>query len=131
MNASKWINALLILNGLVGLYVGIGLVSFPAELQAQSNIILGDNPSHFSEARAPGMAILAASVLAFIGAIRKNWRFTALFVMTLFFLSYGTGRLLSLALDGMPAEGLFYAMIGELLLGLLSLLALRKARAMG
>ena len=119
MNNSKAVNALLFLAGIVGLYVGGGLLFFPAELQAQSNIIIGDNPSQISEARAPGAAILSAAIIILIGVFREGWRHISLVLTALFFLSYGFGRALSLILDGMPAQGLFIAMIVEFIIGLL------------
>jgi len=130
MTNSKVVASFLILTGLIGLYVGGGLLFFPAELQAQSGIVLGDNASHFSETRAPGAAILAASSISLLGALRANWRHLALVLVALFFLSYGMGRLLSLVLDGMPATGLFWAMIGELIIGLLALVQLRASSKM-
>lgn len=125
MNYSKVVTGFLVLSGIIGLYVGISLVFFPVELQAQSNIIIS-NASHFSETRAPGTAILSASLIILIGAFRKNWKYISLLITSLFFLSYGIGRLISLTLDGMPAEGLFYAMIGELFIGVVALILLIK-----
>ncbi len=110
MKHSKAVVVFLILAGLIGLYVGGSLVFFPAQLQAQSGIVIS-NASHFSETRAPGAAILSASILMVLGIFRSSWRLIAVFISALFFLSYGLGRLLSLALDGMPAEGLFYTLI--------------------
>ena len=126
MKNSKLITGFLVIAGIIGLYVGGGLLFFPVELQAQSNIIIGDNASHLSETRAPGAAILSASIFILIGAFRSSWTHLSLTLTALFFLSYGVGRLLSLLLDGMPAQGLFIAMIGELLMGVLALLALGK-----
>ena len=128
MKNPKAVTLLLVLSGIIGVYVGVGLVFFPVELQAQSNIILGDNASQLSETRAPGTAILSASIIILIGAFRASWRYMALMLAALFFLSYGFGRLLSLVLDGMPAQGLFIAMIIELLLGTLAWIALRKVK---
>ncbi|UTW64782.1 DUF4345 domain-containing protein [bacterium SCSIO 12643] len=125
MNYSKVVTGFLVLSGIIGLYVGISLVFFPVELQAQSNIIIS-NASHFSETRAPGTAILSASLIILIGAFRKNWKSISLLITSLFFLSYSIGRLISLTLDGMPAEGLFYAMIGELFIGVVALILLYK-----
>lgn len=116
----------MILAGLIGIYVGVGLVFFPVELQAQNGILIAEHPSHLSETRAPGTAILSASMIILISAFRHRWTQMALGLSTLFFLSYGMGRVLSLVLDGMPAEGLFYAMIGELIIGALCLIALLK-----
>jgi len=127
MNHSKVISVFLVLAGIIGLYVGISLVFFPVELQAQSNIVIR-NASHFSETRAPGASILSASILILIGAFRKGGKYTSLLITSLFFLSYGIGRLISLFLDGMPAVGLFYAMIGELFIGVIALILLYKTK---
>ncbi|WP_299557157.1 DUF4345 domain-containing protein [Seonamhaeicola sp.] len=127
MNNNKIVTAFLILAGLTGLFVGGGLLFFPAQLQADNGIILSC-ASHFSEARAPGAAILSASVFIFFSVFRTNWRKSAIGLAALFFLSYGTGRLLSLILDGKPADGLFYAMIGELIIGIIALIFLKKVK---
>ena len=119
------VTTFLIITGLIGLFVGGGLLLFPSQLQADNGIILS-GASHFSETRAPGAAIFSAAILAFMSLYFVHWRRTALIIMTLFFLSYGLGRVLSLALDGMPSEGLFYAMIGELIMGVLALVILFK-----
>ncbi len=130
MNNSKLTTVFLILAGLIGLYVGGFLTFFPAELQAQSNIIV-QNASHFSETRAPGTAILAASIIMVLSIFKTQLRRLSLTFAALFFLSYGIGRLLSLIVDGMPAEGLFYAMIGELVIGLFALILLLKTKNTG
>lgn len=126
MNNSKVVTGFLILAGLIGLYVGGGLLFFPAELQAQSDIIIGSNASHFSETRAPGAAIVAASMIILLGIFRTGWRYISILLTALFFLSYGVGRLVSLFLDGMPAQGLYYAMIGELVIGTIAFFILMK-----
>lgn len=115
----------LVIAGLIGISVGGGLLFFPAQLQADNGIVLS-SASHFSEARAPGAAIFVAGIFPFISLFRTHWRRTALLVLSLFFLSYGLGRLLSLMIDGMPASGLFYAMIGELIMGAIAGLLLIK-----
>ena len=127
MNNDKIVKGFLILAGLIGLFVGGGLLFFPDQLQADNGIMLS-SASHFSETRAPGSAIFSAAIFALISIFRVHWRRTALIIMALFFLAYGFGRLLSLALDGMPASGLFYAMIGELVMGILAVIILAKKK---
>ncbi|WP_158021980.1 DUF4345 domain-containing protein [Flammeovirga pacifica] len=114
---SKIISIYLFLASTIGLYVGFMLVFFPAEIQSQSDIIIGNNISHFNETRAPGAAILLASLIILIGMIKQSLRTFSIQIATLFYSAYGLGRLLSVLIDGFPADGLFYAMIGELLLG--------------
>jgi hypothetical protein len=124
MKNSKGTVAFLIIASIIGLYVGGSLAFWPAELQIQNNIVL-DSASAFSEARAPGMAILSASVFILFGAFKPNLTKFSLILTALFFLSYGFGRLLSLGLDGRPADGLYYAMYGEIIVGLIALVILR------
>lgn len=109
----------LVLAVLTGFYVGGSLLFFPAQLQAESGISLS-SASQFSEARAPGAAIFAASMIALLSLFKVSLRKSALGLMTLFFTAYGLGRLLSVVLDGVPADGLYYAMYGELIMGVLA-----------
>lgn len=95
MNDSKVIIGLLILSGLIGLYVGGGLLFFPADLQAQSNIIIGDNTSHFSETRAPGAAIFSASIIILVGIFLTSWRYFSVLLTVLFFFPTGLGGYLA------------------------------------
>lgn len=126
MKNSKAVRAFLILSSIIGLYVGVGLLFFPISFQAQSEIILGDNISLLSDTRASGAVIVFASLLILLGIFRKDWTYISLLVSSLIFLSYGIGRILSLLLDGMPSQGLFVAMILELLIGFWGFILLRK-----
>lgn len=126
---NKIVIGFLMLAGLIGLFVGGGLAFFPAQLQTDNGIILS-SASHFSEARAPGATILVASCIILTGAFRQSlWKFS-LSLSALFFLSYGSGRLLSLVMDGRPADGLFYAMIGEFMVGAIAAVLLMKTRSL-
>ncbi|MDW3648268.1 MAG: DUF4345 domain-containing protein [Bacteroidia bacterium] len=126
MKNSKAVWAFLILSSIIGLYVGVGLLFFPISFQAQSEIILGDNISLLSDTRASGTVIVFASLLILLGIFRIAWTYISLLVSSLIFLSYGIGRILSLLLDGMPSQGLFVAMILELLIGFWGFILLRK-----
>ncbi|UTW62854.1 DUF4345 domain-containing protein [bacterium SCSIO 12741] len=126
MKTSVIVKVFLILTAIVGLYVGINLVFFPIALQAQNNIILEGNISLLSETRAPGTAILSASILILIGAFRASWHYLALLITALFFMSYGLGRVFSYFVDGRPADGLFYAMFLELVFGIGALILMRR-----
>ena len=129
MSNSKSTTIFLVIAGIIGLYVGIGLTFFPVELQEGNGIML-PSASHFSETRAPGAAILSASMFILISIVKTSLRRNALGLSALFFLSYGFGRLLSVVFDGIPAEGLFYAMFGELILGAIALLLFMKTKPM-
>ena len=128
MKNSKAVKTFLMLSSAIGLYVGVGLLFFPVSFQAQSQIVLGDNISLLSDTRAPGAAIFFSSTLILQGVFRERWSYISLLLSSLIFLSYGIGRMLSLLLDGFPAQGLFVAMIIELLLGVWGLILLRKQK---
>ncbi len=128
MNSNRLINVFLIIAGLIGLLVGVGLAFFPTAMEAQYGIEISGNINHLSETRAPGVAILAISVIILLGAFKPSWKFLALVLSAIVFLSYGVGRLLSLMLDGVPMEGLLMAMIIELSIGIIALIALKKLK---
>ena len=62
------------------------------------------------------------------GAFVDKIAFTAVVVSTLLYLSYGLTRLMSIAIDGMPAEGLIQAAVLEIVIGLACIFALVKFR---
>lgn len=125
MNSNKVTRVFLVLAGLIGLSVGVGLAFTPVVMQAQYGIVIApNNISQLSETRAPGMGLLAISTIILIGAFRAGWRYLALQLSGIVFLSYGIGRLLSLAVDGMPDEGLLMAMAIELLVGIFAFIIL-------
>lgn len=129
MKNSKAVKAFLMLSSIIGLYVGGGLLFFPVSFQAESQIVLGDNISLLSDTRAPGAAIFFSSILILLGVFRERWSYLSLLLSSLIYLSYGIGRMLSLVLDGFPAQGLFIAMFLELLLGLWGLILLSRQKS--
>lgn len=126
MNSNKAINVFLVLAGLVGILVGVGLTFFPVEMQAGYDNMISGNISQLSETRAQGTAILTISTVILIGAFRSGWKYIAVFLAAIVFLSYGIGRLVGILTDGVPVAGLLVAMIVELLIGVIALIALRK-----
>lgn len=81
-----------------------------------------------SETRAPGAALCAIGALLVFAAIRRRRLGAAALISTLLYLGYGGGRLVSMAVDGMPGGTIVVATIVELALGLASLVALRVVR---
>ena len=116
--------ALLILNGVVAGVIG-GLVTFsPEQLFALTGITLGTNPNMLSEIRAPGGVLLLAAAFVTAAAFVRPWRRSALAVSAFLYLGYAFGRMVSVAVDGVPADDLLWALAIELVLGALSVLAL-------
>ncbi len=100
----------------------------PVAMAAINGIELGGNVSLLNETRAPGGAILASGILVMLGAFVAKLTFTSALVSTLVYLSYGLSRILSMAIDGMPAEGLVQVAVLEIVTGLVCVFALVKYR---
>ena len=118
MNISKFLKLTLIVSGIIGLYIGVEILFFPISFYATSGIELGDNVSLLNEIRAPGGALLLCSVLIILGAFVPKLTFTSILLTTLLYLSYGLSRIVSMAVDGRPAEILVYVAVLEIVIGL-------------
>ncbi|MGK4007074.1 DUF4345 domain-containing protein [Sorangium sp. So ce1036] len=114
----------LLIAGLVLLGIGGATLLAPAAFHATSGIELGDSRSLLSETRAAGGSLLGSGVLIMLGAFASRLAFTATIVGAVTYVSYGLSRLLSMAVDGMPAQALVLATVVELVLGLSCVAAL-------
>jgi hypothetical protein len=128
MKNSKMLKTILIISGLIASGVGAAILFSPVAFYASYGIEPGGNISLLNEIRAPGGALLASGILIMSGAFVDKLAFTALMVSTLLYLSYGLARVMSIAIDGMPAEGLVQAAVLEIVIGLACIFALIKFR---
>lgn len=126
MIISKALKAILIIAGLIGVYVGVEILFFPISFYATSGIEIGDNVSLLNEIRAPGGALLISSVLIILGAFVSKLTFTSIVLATLLYLSYGLSRIVSMMVDGRPAEILVYVAVLEIIIGLICAFMLVK-----
>ena len=116
------------ISGLILAGVGGVIVFMPVAFYANNGIELGGNISLLSEIRASGSALLASGTLVMSGAFVAKLAFASAVVSSLVYLSYGLSRILSMAVDGMPAEGLVQAAALEIAIGLACVFALSKYR---
>jgi len=128
MKNSKVLKSILIISGLIASGIGVAILFAPVAFYATYGIELGGDVSLLNEIRAPGAALLAIGILIISGAFVDKLAFTALVVSTLLYLSYGLSRVMSIAIDGMPAEGLVQAAVLEIVTGLVCVFALVKYR---
>lgn len=128
MNGSKVLKANLLVSGLVLLAVGCTLLITPEVMHAANGVDLGSNPSLLSEVRAPGGALLALGVLVLAGAFVSRLRYPATMIAATVYVAYGLSRLLSMALDGMPAPGIVVAAGIEITIGATSVVLLTRTR---
>jgi len=128
MKNSKMLKTILIISGLIASGIGAAILFSPVAFYAAYGIELGGNFSLLNEIRAPGGALLASGILIISGAFVDRLAFTAVVVSTLLYLSYGLSRVMSIAIDGMPTEGLVQAAVLEIITGLACIFALVKYR---
>jgi len=129
MKNSKVLKAILFISGLIAIGIGATILLTPVSFYAASGISLNGNVSLLNEVRASGGALLACGILIMLGAFISKLTFTAIVMSTLLYLSYGFSRLLSMSVDGMPVEALIQAVILELVIGLICVVAFMKFRA--
>jgi uncharacterized protein DUF4345 len=128
MNRNAALVAFLIVSGLLAAAIGAAVTLTPLAFAASNGIQLSTDPSLLSEVRAPGGALLACGLLILAGAAVRELRFSASLIAAAVYLPYGLARLVSLLIDGVPAEGLLAATAIELVIGALALIAVRESR---
>ncbi len=125
---SRVLRAILIASGLIAIGVGGATLIAPVAFERSYGVELGSNISLLSEVRAPGAALLASGALMISGAFVPKLAFTSTVTATVWFLSCGASRLLSMVLDGIPDSGLVQAAVLEIAIGVLGALALVRFR---
>ncbi|MEM8633645.1 MAG: DUF4345 domain-containing protein [Pseudomonadota bacterium] len=111
------------------LVVGTGLMFQPHDFSAANGIMVGDNPSQLSEIRAPGALLIISALFMLFSIGRARLLEPALVLITGIYGSYGLARLLSLMIDGPPVQSLFQAMILELVIAGLGMIAWQRFRS--
>ncbi|MEV8632451.1 DUF4345 domain-containing protein [Streptosporangium sp. NPDC051023] len=123
MRTPRTAKAVLLVSGLVAIGIGGAILLAPVAFHEVNGIHL-DGSSLLSETRAPGGALLATGVLITLGAFVPRLTFTAAIAGALTYLSYGLSRVLSVAVDGVPASGLVLSAAVEMVIGLACALVL-------
>ena len=128
MSDSKVLKSILLISALIAAGVGGAILFYPVAFFATNGIDIGGDISLLSETRAPGGALLAVGIVIALGAFVPSLTFFSIAISSLIYLAYGTSRILSMAIDGMPAEGIVMATALELAIGLVCVFALLKYR---
>ncbi|WP_057935722.1 DUF4345 domain-containing protein [Algoriphagus resistens] len=126
MEKIKFIRVALFLFGFIATGIGGALLFFPVSFEASAGIVLDENISLLSEIRAYGGIILSGGIIVFLGSFFDKLLLISSGVSSLFYLSLGLSRLISLFIDGVPSQALVTAGIAEILIGLVSLLMFLK-----
>lgn len=117
MQLTKTLRALLVLSSLIAIGIGAALLLDPNAFHASNGIELPADASLLSEVRAPGAALLVLGALMGVGVFARSFTFASTAIAAAVYLAYGGARLVSLALDGVPAPGLLGATALELAVG--------------
>ncbi|WP_323771952.1 DUF4345 domain-containing protein [Antarctobacter sp.] len=113
-------------SGLTALTIGALILCAPQTFYASYGITLGQGANLLSELRAPGAGLAGFGLLM----LRGIWRLAALpvamAVALTVFIAFPAGRLVGLAVDGMPSASVIGALIVELIIAALCLAAFRR-----
>ena len=128
MKNSKVLKVILFISGLVAISIGVAILIMPENFYAASGISLNGNVSLLNEIRASGGMIFVAGVIIMAGVYVAELTYAATIISILLYLTYGVSRLMSMVLDGRPAEALIQAVIVEIIIGLACAFAFLKYR---
>jgi hypothetical protein len=121
--------AILIISGLVALAIGGAVLVMPAGFYAGYGIILADGPNLLSELQGMGGLLLGSGGLIVAGALLPRLSLIAAVTSSVLYLGFAGGRILSMALNGLPSTATMLATAVELALGLAALFVVRRQQA--
>ncbi|MGI1663571.1 DUF4345 domain-containing protein [Palleronia sp. KMU-117] len=113
------------LSGATSLGIGAAILAAPHAFYASYGIVLGPDPSLLSELRAPGAGLVASGAIMLAGIVRQALAQVAVAFALAVFLAFPAGRLVSLAVDGLPSSGILAALALELAIAVFCLFAFR------
>ncbi|MCC0022560.1 MAG: DUF4345 domain-containing protein [Nitratireductor sp.] len=113
------------ISGVTALGIGAFILAAPHAFYASYGIMPGSDPSLLSELRAPGSGLAVLGAIMLTGMFRKALRQTAMIAALAVFLAFPAGRVVSMVADGMPSSGIIGALVLELAIAVLCLIAFR------
>lgn len=117
MRSSLLTTIALALASLTALGVGIGLLGFPVQFYAASQVTLPADVSLMNDLRAYGGGVLGSGVVISLGLFRPGFRLASLTAAGLIYLGFGLARAAAIVVDGMPASSFVLVMWVELIIG--------------
>lgn len=116
----------LAISGLTAIGIG-GMITFaPHVFYASYGIVVGDDPSLLSELRAPAAGLTTLGILMLLGIWKSAMAQLSVAATLVVFLAFPAGRLIGLAVDGMPSFGILGALFFEIAIAALCLFAFRN-----
>ena len=112
--------------GITSLGIGAFILAAPVTFYASYGIMLGPDPNLLSELRAPGAGLAVFGAVMLAGIVRPALRQAALVAALTVFLAFPAGRVVGLAVDGLPSVEILGALMLELAIAGFCLFAFRK-----
>lgn len=114
------------LSGLTAVVIGAFILIAPQMFYASYGIALGNDVSLLSELRALGTGLAAFGVLMLLGILSPSMLPVSVSIALTVFIAFPAGRVVGLAVDGVPSGNLIGALVFELVVAALCLSAFRK-----
>ena len=114
------------LSGLTALTIGAFILFAPHAFYAGYGITLGEDANLLSELRAPGAGLAGFGLLMLLGIWRHAVLPVGMAVALTVFTAFPAGRLVGLAVDGIPSGSVSGALVVELIIAALCLAAFRR-----
>ena len=106
--------------------IGSALIVSPQAFLKSSGVMVGQDPGLMSELAAPAGILLITGALMMLGAARRRFASAGLSAGAIVYGTYGAGRIVSMALHGVPQRALITATLIEL--GIAAVLAILRMR---
>ncbi len=127
LRGSHTTRLVLFLSALIAVAIAGTILIAPDAFYAGYGIEVVGNATLANELKAPAGALLVAGLVMFAGAFRQRFAMVSLMTATIVYLSYGAARVLSIAVDGMPHNGMVSAAAIEIVIGAVCLMTLLQA----
>lgn len=119
---------ILLLAGTVASLVGLADLLVPVQIEAGVGVVVGTAPALLNELRASGGGLLAVGCFILAGAFIAELTSAATLLAAIVYLGFASGRLLSLAVDGLATPPLFFVNAIEIAIGAWSLIVFLRCR---
>lgn len=113
-------------SGLTSAGIGIFILVAPHAFYASYGIALGDDASLLSELRAPAAGLATLGGLMLMGILRPAMAQVSIAAALTVFLAFPAGRLIGLVIDGMPSSGIIGALVLEIAIAALCVVAFSR-----
>ncbi len=117
-------------SGITALAIGSVITLVPHVFYASYGITLGEDPNLLSELRAPGAGLAVFGAIMLAGIVRTSMMPIALAVALTVYLAFPSGRIVGLVMDGIPSGSVLGALVVEVIIACLLLVAFWPRRSM-